>query len=201
MKKLVFASHNRGKMREVERILREHLGESAPTLLTLDDIGLTGEIEETGKTFEENALIKAKAAFDHAGIPAFADDSGLSVDALDGAPGIFSARFAAMCGCGEEGDHAANNACLLKKLDGVENRGGGFVCCIAYVSGEETFTVRGECRGEILLSPRGEGGFGYDPLFYMPAFEKTFGELTLDEKNAVSHRGNALEKFAERLKK
>lgn len=200
MKKMVFASHNRGKIREVERILRGYLGENAITLLSLEDIGFVGEIEETGTTFEENARIKARAAFDFSGIPSFADDSGLMVDALGGEPGVYSARYASIKGRGEADDHAANNACLLENMAGCKDRGAAFVSCIAY-EGEESFTVRGECRGEILYAPRGEGGFGYDPLFWVESENKTFGELTLDEKNAISHRGNALKLFAERLKK
>ena len=195
---IVLASRNKKKIAELEAILKADLPETS--ILSLDDIGLEGEIEENGLTFEENALIKARAAMTASGgrYAGVGDDSGLSVDALDGAPGIYSARYA-----GGHGDDAANNALLIQNLADVppERRTARFVCCIACVfpDGREV-VVRGETEGLIIDTPRGEGGFGYDPYFYYPPFGKTFAELTADEKNAISHRGKAIAKLAEALK-
>ena len=195
---LILASRNKKKIREVETILAGHF--PGIHILSLDDIGYVGDIEENGTTFEENALIKAHVAMAASGnrYAAIADDSGLAVDALNGAPGVYSARYA-----GGHGDDAANNALLLKNLAHlpVEQRTARFVCCIAlvYPDGKE-ITVRGETEGLILDQARGEGGFGYDPYFYYEPFGKTFSELTADEKNAISHRGKAIAKLAERLK-
>ena len=195
---LILASRNKKKIREMEAILAGHFPDVH--ILSLDDIGFEGDIEENGSTFEENALIKARAALAASGnrIAAIADDSGLSVDALDGAPGVYSARYA-----GGHGDDAANNALLLKNLAHLpeEARTARFVCCIAlvYPDGRE-LTVRGETQGLIIDEARGEGGFGYDPYFYYAPFGKTFSELTAEEKNAISPRGKAIAKLAERLK-
>lgn len=195
---LILASRNKKKIREVETILAGHF--PGIHILSLDDIGYVGDIEENGTTFEENALIKAHVAMAASGnrYAAIADDSGLAVDALNGAPGVYSARYA-----GGHGDDAANNALLLKNLAHlpVEQRTARFVCCIAlvYPDGKE-ITVRGVTEGLILDQARGEGGFGYDPYFYYEPFGKTFSELTADEKNAISHRGKAIAKLAERLK-
>ena len=219
--KLILASRNKKKIREVEAILAGHFPDVH--ILSLDDIGFEGDIEEDGQTFEENALIKARTAMEAAEniasiaddriaavaddriaavaddrIAAVADDSGLSVDALDGAPGVYSARYA-----GNHGDDAANNALLLKNLAHlpVEQRRARFVCCIAlvYPDGRE-ITVRGETEGLIIDDARGKGGFGYDPYFYYEPFGKTFAELSAEEKNAISHRGKAIAKLAEILK-
>ena len=195
---LILASRNKKKIREMEAILAGHFPDVR--VLSLDDIGFEGDIEEDGTTFEENALIKARTALAASGnrIAAIADDSGLAVDALNGAPGVYSARYA-----GEHGDDAANNALLLKNLAHLpsEQRTARFVCCIAlvYPDGRE-MTVRGETQGLIIDEARGEGGFGYDPYFYYEPFGKTFSELTADEKNAISHRGKAIAKLAEKLK-
>ena len=195
---LILASRNQKKIREVEAILVTHFPDIR--ILSLDDVGYVGDIEENGSTYEENALIKARTAVEAGNhrYPAIADDSGLSVDALDGAPGVYSARYA-----GGHGDDAANNALLLKNLAHlpVEQRTAHFVCCIAlvYPDGRE-MTVRGETEGVIIDDARGEGGFGYDPYFYYPPFEKTFAELSAEEKNAISHRGKAIAKVAEILK-
>ena len=195
---LILASRNKKKIKEMEAILATHFEDVR--ILSLDDVGFVGDIEENGTTFEENALIKARTAVEAGGgsYPAIADDSGLSVDVLDGAPGVYSARYA-----GEHGDDAANNALLLRNLAEVapEARTARFVCCIALVwpDGRE-LTVRGETEGLIIDEARGEGGFGYDPYFYYPPFEKTFSELSSEEKNAISHRGKAIAKLAERLK-
>jgi len=195
---IVLASRNKKKIAELQAILAADLPEVS--ILSLDDIGLEGEIEENGLTFEENALIKARAAMTASGgrYAGVGDDSGLSVDALDGAPGIYSARYA-----GGHGDDAANNALLIQNLADVppERRTARFVCCIACVfpDGREV-VVRGETEGLIIDTPRGEGGFGYDPYFYYPPYGKTFAELTAAEKNAISHRGKAIAKLAEALK-
>ena len=188
---VVLASRNRGKLKELERLLAEELGDVI-ALRTLDDIGFTAEIEENGTTFTENALIKANAiaALGHV---ALADDSGLCVDALGGAPGVYSARYA-----GEHGDDAANNALLLANLEGQENRAAAFVSVFACVfpDGSAPIVAEGRAPGVILEGQRGEGGFGYDPLFYVPALGKTFAELSAEEKNAISHRGMAVRAFA-----
>ena len=195
--KILLATHNRNKAREFARILSEYrdsLGDIE--LMTLEDVGVTEDVEENGSTFEENAMIKARVGA-RSGYPTLADDSGIEVDALGGAPGIFSARFA-----GGHGDDAANNALLLEKLRGVprEKRTARYVVVVACVlpDGEE-FTVRGTTEGLILSSYDGEGGFGYDPLFWSLDLEKSFGRATPDEKNAVSHRGRAVRLAAREL--
>ena len=199
--KIVLASRNRKKILE----LRTLLSQSFPNveLLSLDDVGITGEIEEDGSTFAENALIKARAAA-QSGYIGVGDDSGLTVDALDGAPGIYSARYAQTVGYGDDHNDAANNAALLQKLEGVadEERGAAFECCVACVlpDGKE-FTVQRRAHGRILHEYYGDGGFGYDPLFFYEPLNKTFAQLTAEEKNAVSHRGQAIRAFAERLTK
>ena len=195
--KLILASRNQKKIREMEALLSRFVG--GVQILSLDDVGFKGDIEENGATYEENALIKARTAVaaSENNYAAIADDSGLSVDALNGAPGVYSARYA-----GGHGDDAANNALLLQNLSDVpaEGRTARFVCCIACVFPDGTsFTVRGETEGLIIEDARGEGGFGYDPYFYYEPFGKTFAELTADQKNAISHRGKAVEKLAERL--
>lgn len=203
---IILASRNQKKIKEMEAILAQHI--PGIHILSLDDIGFVGDIEENGTTYEENALIKASAALKAAEnriaaiaddrIAAIADDSGLSVDALNGAPGVYSARYA-----GGHGDDAANNALLLKNLAHlpVEQRTARFVCCIAlvYPDGKQV-TVRGETEGVIIDEARGNGGFGYDPYFYYEPYGKTFSEMTADEKNAISHRGKAVAKLAEKLK-
>lgn len=190
--KIVLASRNAHKIAELRDLLTTLTGKELE-ILSLDDIGYTGEIEENGNSFEENALIKAgvPASLGYIGI---ADDSGLAVDALDGAPGIYSARYA-----GEPCDNARNNEKLLESLKNVpkEERTAKFVCVIAAVSPSgEQMVVRGECPGEILTALHGDGGFGYDPLFYFPPAGKTFAELSASEKNSVSHRAVAMKGFA-----
>ena len=198
--KIVLASRNRKKINELKNLLSKTLGEVE--ILSLDDVGITEEIEENGTTFEENALIKARAAA-VSGYIAVGDDSGLTVDALDGAPGIYSARYAARCNFAGDHDDEGNNQALLANLAGksAEQRGGAFVCTIACVlpNGHE-IVVRGEARGRILESYHGNGGFGYDPLFFYEPLGKTFAELSFDEKNEVSHRGRAIVAFAQKLK-
>lgn len=198
MKQFVFASRNAHKAKEVEAILKEKLDFDFE-ILTLDDIGFKGEIEENGKTFEENAMIKASAAYNFSSIPSFADDSGLVVDALDGAPGIFSARFASTNG--QDANDEDNNNLLLEKLEGKSDRSARFVAAVAYIDGTTSFTKRGEVEGEILHERAGEGGFGYDPLFFCREIGKCFGTVPPSEKNRVSHRARAFSALADELNK
>ena len=198
--KLVLASRNQKKIGELRTMLQEHFPNVE--VLSLDDIGYEGDIEENGTTFEENALIKAKVAAS-SGYIGIADDSGITVDALNGEPGVYSARFAAMHNYAGGHDDEANNQLLLELLKETpdEKRGGAYVCCVACVMPNgENFTVRGEVRGRILHEYHGTGGFGYDPLFYYEPFGKTFAEVSAEEKHSVSHRGEAMKKFAEKLK-
>ncbi len=196
--KLVLASRNQKKIAEMQTLLSAHI--PGVQILSLDDIGYEGDIVEDGETYEENALIKARTALTACGhrYAAVADDSGLSVDALHGAPGVYSARYA-----GEGHNDADNNALLLQNLEAVPPalRTARFVCTIALClpDGRE-LCVRGETEGLILDAPRGNGGFGYDPYFYYPPYEKTFSELTPTEKNAISHRGKAVERLGEIMK-
>ncbi|MBQ7838629.1 MAG: RdgB/HAM1 family non-canonical purine NTP pyrophosphatase [Clostridia bacterium] len=192
----IIATHNMKKRDELQRILaplgiRVLLAEEAGVELT--------DAEETGTTFEENAFIKAESGCRESGMPCIADDSGLAVDYLDGAPGVYSARYA-----GEHGDDDANNKKLLKALEGVDpaDRGAAFVsvvCCV-YPDGTK-LTARGECRGTIGYEEIGSGGFGYDPLFLPVEYngEKTMAELTAEEKDAISHRGKSSRILAEMI--
>ncbi|MBO4769397.1 MAG: XTP/dITP diphosphatase [Clostridia bacterium] len=196
--KIVMATHNQNKLREIYALLDEN-GLSDITLLTLSDIGYNEEIEETGTTFSENAYIKASVPA-RLGYYGLADDSGLEVDYLLGAPGVYSARFA-----GEPCDDLANNEKLLEELEGVPEslRTAHYVSVISFVSpvsSAESFSVSGECEGRILEEYRGEGGFGYDPLFFVPELNKTFAQITMEEKNAVSHRGKAARLFIAKLR-
>ncbi len=190
--KFFIATKNKHKLIELERILKP-LGIEVMSEADLSEP--LPETEETGTTFEENALLKAKAGLMATGLPSIADDSGLCVDFLDGAPGIYSARFA-----GEPTDNAKNNAKLLELLKGVpvEKRTARFVSSVACIFPDESyFTVRGECEGYIAFEPKGTNGFGYDPLFVSEL--GCFGELTDSEKDSISHRGRALEKLYEKL--
>ena len=199
--KIVLASHNKKKIAELRTLLSAYIPDVE--ILSLADAGVEGEIVEDGDTFEANALIKARAAA-ASGYIGVGDDSGLTVDALDGAPGIYSARFAQSIGYGSDHNDQANNEALLSRLADVADadRGGAFVCSIACVfpDGKE-FTVEGVAKGRILHAYRGEGGFGYDPLFYCEEMGKSFAELTPAEKNAISHRGRAIRAFAEALRR
>ena len=189
MKKLVFASRNKGKIKEVAEIL------SGYEILSLNDLSFDGDIEETGKTFEENSFIKAKAAFDSFRLPSIADDSGLCVDALGGAPGIYSARYS-----GEHGDDKSNRALLLENMKGVADRSAKFVTVITYIdeNGNASYYA-GETLGEILHGEDGDMGFGYDPIFFSYELKKSFGQALPEEKNSVSHRYKALKKLSEAL--
>jgi XTP/dITP diphosphohydrolase len=189
-KKIVMATGNPGKIREIERLL-DGLGVE---IVAQSALGVS-DADETGTTFAENSLIKARHAADATGLPAIADDSGLSVDALGGAPGVYSARYA-----GDAGDEA-NNAKLLGALDGVEDRGAAFHCVATYVApGEEALVASADWRGEILRAQQGDGGFGYDPLFFVPECGCSSAELPPEEKNRRSHRGQALRKLVKMLK-
>ena len=198
MKEFVFASRNAHKAREIADILSQSL-DFEFKILTLDDIGFEGEIIEDGSTFEENALIKARAAYNKSGIPSFADDSGLEVDALDKAPGIYSARYASVDG--KDADDEENNKLLLKNLEGVTDRTARFVAAVGFVDAEGEFTLRGEVEGDILHEKQGNGGFGYDPLFFCREANCCFGILPAEEKNKISHRSRAFRALAEILNK
>ncbi len=194
MQTVIIASGNKGKLKEFKELMIDLPVE----VKSLADFPEIGEIEETGTTFAENAYIKAKAVYDATGCLCIADDSGLEVDALDGEPGIYSARYA-----GEEKNDAANNAKLLSALAEVpeEARGAQFHCAIVAIDQNgKRYDAEGIVRGVILHEERGDNGFGYDPLFYVPEFDKTTAELTMDEKNAISHRGKAVRQIVEILK-
>ncbi len=191
---IILATHNKNKVKEMQAFLEQIIEDA--TVITSSEAGFTEEIEENGATFEENALIKARAVKKD-GVIAISDDSGLCVRALNLAPGIYSARYA-----GEPCDNAKNNEKLLCELENADDRSAYFVCAIACILPDGTeFTVEGKAEGIILTGEKGEGGFGYDPLFYFPALKKTFAELTREEKNEISHRGNALRALKEELKK
>ncbi|OPZ68594.1 MAG: Non-canonical purine NTP pyrophosphatase [Firmicutes bacterium ADurb.Bin467] len=182
--KLVIASNNFGKIKELRQLLRDRFD-----VVSMREMGVTSDAEETGETFEENARIKAEALMQLTGCAALADDSGLIVDHLNGRPGVHSARYA-----GVHGDDEANNRLLLKDLEGVPHpRTARFACAIALVRpGRAPLTAFGTCEGEILDAPLGEGGFGYDPLFFSPELRATFAEADADAKNRVSHRARAI---------
>lgn len=186
------ASGNAGKIREISRLL-DGLGIA---VVAQSEFGVE-DADETGSTFAENSVLKARHAANATGLPAIADDSGLSVDALDGAPGVYSARYA-----GPHGDDEANNDKLLQELAGVDNRAAAFHCVASFVEPfSEPLVADGEWRGEILTERRGDGGFGYDPLFFVPDCNCSSAELTQDQKNARSHRGQALRKLVELIEK
>lgn len=185
------ASGNAGKIREIARLL-EGLDVE---IIAQTDLGVC-DADETGSTFAENSLIKARHAAEATGMPAIADDSGLAVDALNGAPGVYSARYA-----GEAGDDA-NNEKLLAALDGIEDRRAAFHCVATFVEpgDSEPLVAEGEWRGSILRARQGDGGFGYDPLFFVPDCHCSSAELPAEQKNARSHRGQALRKLVDLIK-
>ena len=192
MIEIVLASRNKNKIAEFQVLLNSAF-EGKIKVLSLDDIGFHGEIIENGETFEKNAFTKASVPAT-LGYIGFADDSGLCVDALDGAPGVYSARFSG-------GSDEDNNDLLLEKLSRTENRSASYVCAMACVfpDHKNDFIVRGECEGKILNERHGNGGFGYDPLFYYEPFGKTFAEVELSKKNEVSHRAVAVKQFIDKL--
>ncbi len=186
---MVLASGNAHKIRELTQLLGPRF-----CIISMREAGFGGEVEETGSSFSENAILKAQAVRDATGFLTLADDSGLEVTALGGAPGVHSARYA-----GQHGDDAANNALLLKNMAGVEDRSARFVCALALASPfAPTQCFEGVCPGEIIQTPRGEGGFGYDPLFLYES-GVTFAQMGEEEKNQVSHRARALKKLKEAL--
>lgn len=195
-KKLVFATGNEGKMKEIRSILKD----CGYDILSMKEAGIDIDIEENGTTFEENALIKARAVFEHCKDVdvVLADDSGLEVDYLDKAPGVYSARF-----MGEDTPYSVKNNEIIKRLEGVEEekRTARFVCVIAGVFADgTTCTTRGTIEGIIGYEERGENGFGYDPIFFLPEKGRSTAELDEEEKNAISHRGKALREMANKLR-
>ena len=189
--KFVLATHNPGKLAEMKEILSA-LGVE---VLSPAEAGVNVEVEETGSTFAENAMLKAKAVCAAAGLPAIADDSGLCVNALNGGPGVYSARYG-----GEELDDRGRCMLLLNSMRGQSTRAAHFSCAVAcaFPNGD-TLEAEGRCDGAIAFAPLGESGFGYDPVFLVPGRGKTFGQLSPEEKSAISHRGKALAAFAEKL--
>jgi len=194
--KLVFATRNQGKLRELRQILTEVGGDHGPQLLSVSDFPDLGDVEETGATFAENARIKAVAASRYTGLVALADDSGLAVDALGGRPGVHSARYA-----GVEATDSERIAKLLGELAGVSqaDRTARFVCAIALArphEGSDVQICEASCEGRILGEPRGHDGFGYDPVFFVESLGCTFAEASAQQKNRLSHRGQAMRQIA-----
>ena len=193
IEKMIFATGNEGKMRHVRMIL----GDLGAEILSLKEAGIQAEAEENGTTFEENAVIKAKEIMEKTGALVLADDSGLEVDALNGEPGIYSARY-----MGHETSYHIKNKNLIERLEGKtgEERSARFVCAIAACFPDgRVLTTRGTMEGQIGYEEKGENGFGYDPIFYLPEYQCYSGELPLEEKNKLSHRGKALRLMKEQL--
>ena len=188
--KIIAATKNKNKLREFGEILKGF------EIISQEEAGIDIDVEETGTTFEENSLLKAQAIYEKSGIPAIADDSGLCVNALDGRPGVYSARYA-----GEDATDEEKIAKLLAELEDKTDRSAYFVSCVCcYFSEDDYFCVRGECHGSISSVPDGNGGFGYDPVFEVEGLNKTYARLTGEEKDACSHRGNALRMLRDKLK-
>jgi XTP/dITP diphosphohydrolase len=185
--RILLASRNAKKLAELRRILAPEL--PALEVLGLDDVPAYDEVPETGATFADNALIKAREGFAHTGLPTVADDSGLTVDALNGMPGVLSARWS-----GKHGDDEANLQLVLGQLGDTpdERRGAAFVCAVAFVDSAGEVVVDGRMPGRLIREPRGSNGFGYDPIFVPTGYELTSAELAAEEKDAISHRGQAL---------
>ena len=193
-KTIVFATGNQGKMREIRQILEGMDVE----ILSMKEAGISMDIVEDGTTFEENAVIKAKAVASATDYSVLADDSGLEIDYLNKEPGIYSARY-----MGEDTSYDIKNANLLERMEGVEDekRTARFVCAIAAVLPDgEVLTVQGVIEGRVAYEPKGSNGFGFDPIFYLPEYGCTSAELSEEEKNAISHRGRALRAMREKLK-
>ena len=184
--KILFGTNNLHKLAEIRKILADHY-----QVLSLKDVGEVIDVEETESTLEGNALLKAKAFCEHTGIPCFADDTGLEVDALGGAPGVYSARYA-----GEHCSYEDNVNKMLKEMDGKDKRQAAFRTVIAWYDGDNTATFEGKITGSITREPRGRGGFGYDPIFLPDNYEQTFAEMSSELKNQISHRALAVRKFA-----
>ncbi len=193
--KVVLASKNKHKLEEISKITEKFNME----LVLESELGVDIDVEETGSTFEENSFLKAEAVMKATGLPALADDSGIAVDALNGEPGIYSARY----GFDESLDDRGRLNLLLKNTENVpdDKRQAKFVCVITLVTPQgQTIQARGEVHGMLLRAPAGENGFGYDPIFYYPPFGKSLAQVSPEEKNRVSHRANALKVFYEKLK-
>ncbi len=193
--KVVLASKNRHKLEEISKITERFDME----LVLESELGVDIDVEETGTTFEENSFLKAEAVMKATGLPALADDSGIAVDALNGEPGIYSARY----GFDDTLDDWGRLQLLLKNAEHIPDgqRQAKFVCVITLVTPDgKTIQARGEVHGELLRSPAGEGGFGYDPIFYYPPYGASLAQVSAEEKNRVSHRANALKIFYEKLK-
>lgn len=189
--KFVLASHNSGKLKEMQAIL----GALGVEVVLPSQLGISVEVEETGETFAENALLKAKAVCAASGLPAIADDSGLCVDALQGAPGVYTARYG-----GEGLSDEQRYRLLLRNLQGLSPRTCHFQTAIACAFPDGTvLTAQGRCEGTVAFAPMGTDGFGYDPIFWVPERKKTFAQLGAEEKNAISHRGKALRAFCQVL--
>ena len=190
--KFVLASQNKHKLEEMQAILSAHGVEA----VLQSDLGLHVDVEETGSTFAANAMLKAKAVMEASGLPAIADDSGVCCDALNGAPGVYSARYG-----GPELDDAGRYRLLLANMQGAKTRAAHFTSAIACVfPNGDAIEAEGICPGTIAFAPQGDGGFGYDPVFFLPQLRKTYAQLTPEEKAAVSHRGKALEVFDGKLR-
>ena len=190
--KFVLASNNQGKLLE----MREILSEIGVEVISQREAGISVEPEENGATFEENSIIKARASCEASGLPAIADDSGLVVCALGGEPGVYSARYG-----GDGLSDTDRYTLLLKNMEGKTDRSAKFVSCISCVfPNGDVITAEGECPGEILHAPKGDGGFGYDPVFFVKSLGKSMGEMSHEEKNSVSHRGNAIRAFYPKLR-
>ena len=191
--KVVIATHNRDKMKEIQGAISE-LGWEVISLYDFPEIG---KIEENGKTLEENALIKAREVFKETGLPTISDDTGLEVDALDGAPGVYTARYA-----GEDCSYSDNVNKMLKEMSKVPmpNRGAFFKTVMVFKDENKELIVDGVVKGKISRESKGEDGFGYDPIFYVTEYDKTFAEMTMSEKNKISHRGNAINNLINSIK-
>ncbi len=189
MQKLIVASSNKGKLREIKTLLGDRY-----EIVSMKEAGIDIEIDETGVTFEENALIKAKTVYGVCGCPVISDDSGLMVDALGGAPGVYSARYA-----GEEHDDLKNNEKLMREMQGKTNRTARYVAAVAYYDGERCIMAIGSVEGEIMTEEKGTHGFGYDPMFYSTELNMGFGEASDELKNTVSHRARAFAALTEQL--
>ena len=188
--KIVFATNNTHKLSEVRAVLGEGF-----ELVTLREVGITEDIPETGATLDENASIKARYVYKRTGLDCFADDTGLEVEALNGAPGVHSARYAT-----DGHDFAANNRKLLRELNGITNRRARFRTVISLIRGGKELHVEGIVRGTIATEESGNEGFGYDPLFIPEGYDHTFADMSADEKNAISHRGRAVAELVKALK-
>lgn len=188
--KIVFATNNTHKLSEVRAVLGEGF-----ELVPLREVGITEDIPETGATLDENASIKARYVYERTGLDCFADDTGLEVEALNGAPGVHSARYAT-----DGHDFAANNRKLLRELNGITNRRARFRTVISLIRGGEELQVEGIVRGTIATEESGNEGFGYDPLFIPEGYDHTFADMSADQKNAISHRGRAVAELVKALK-